>query len=350
MRSHGLDSNCGACRRRCRSGVATVDRRRVAGARRSDRMRAGGWSRCGAADRRADAGDGFASALPTPRPRACVGWTCRWRRAHQLSRPVRHVSLRRTACSARWPTCSGSHAEAPRTRARGWTTARGRPTFPLRRDATPAAGVRERAGATTRSCASKATACTRSRSARCTPASSSRATSASRSSARRCCGWSSAWATSTRASSSASRAGAARGASAGRARVGRLDGGLRLGLRMALESAAGCRSGARAWLRALMLERERVANHLGDLGALGNDAALAFGLAQFSRLREDWQRACAEVFGHRLLMDRWCPAASRATSPRRCATTCARSATQLEREVRRLRRSTTSTPGCRTAS
>ena len=38
---------------------------------------------------------------------------------------------------------------------------------------------------------------------------------------------------------------------------------------------------ARVWLRALMLERERVANHLGDLGALGNDAALAFGLAQF---------------------------------------------------------------------
>ena len=29
---------------------------------------------------------------------------------------------------------------------------------------------------------------------------------------------------------------------------------------------------ARAWLRALLLERERVANHLGDLGALGNDA------------------------------------------------------------------------------
>ena len=60
---------------------------------------------------------------------------------------------------------------------------------------------------------------------------------------------------------------------------------------MALESAAGCAVPPRAaWLRALMLERERVANHLGDLGALGNDAALAFGLAQFSRLREDWLR------------------------------------------------------------
>ncbi len=73
---------------------------------------------------------------------------------------------------------------------------------------------------------------------------------------------------------------------------------------MALESAADCRIPERArWLRALMLEWERVANHLGDLGALGNDAALSFGLAQFSRLREDWLRASKEVFGHRLTMD-----------------------------------------------
>ncbi|MGZ5186152.1 MAG: hydrogenase large subunit, partial [Caldimonas sp.] len=73
---------------------------------------------------------------------------------------------------------------------------------------------------------------------------------------------------------------------------------------MALEAAAACAIPARAgWLRALLLERERVANHLGDLGALGNDAALAFGLAQFSRLREDWLRLSKEVFGHRLMMD-----------------------------------------------
>jgi Ni,Fe-hydrogenase III large subunit len=73
---------------------------------------------------------------------------------------------------------------------------------------------------------------------------------------------------------------------------------------MALESAAGCTVPDRATaLRALLLERERVANHLGDLGALGNDAALAFGLAQFSRLREDWLRLSRDVFGHRLLMD-----------------------------------------------
>jgi Ni,Fe-hydrogenase III large subunit len=77
---------------------------------------------------------------------------------------------------------------------------------------------------------------------------------------------------------------------------------------MALESAAEVLIPERAqWLRALMLERERVANHLGDLGALGNDAALAFGLAQFSRLREDWQRLSRDAFGHRFMMDALVP-------------------------------------------
>ncbi|MDE1943727.1 MAG: NADH-quinone oxidoreductase subunit C [Betaproteobacteria bacterium] len=73
---------------------------------------------------------------------------------------------------------------------------------------------------------------------------------------------------------------------------------------MALESATGTSVPERArWLRALLLERERVANHLGDLGALGNDAGFAVGLAQFSRLREDWLRLSKDCFGHRLLMD-----------------------------------------------
>jgi Ni,Fe-hydrogenase III large subunit len=73
---------------------------------------------------------------------------------------------------------------------------------------------------------------------------------------------------------------------------------------MAVESAAGVTPPPRAlWLRALLLERERVANHLGDLGFLGNDAALGFGLAQFLRLKEEWLRINAALFGHRYLMD-----------------------------------------------
>ncbi|HET9473730.1 MAG TPA: NADH-quinone oxidoreductase subunit C [Steroidobacteraceae bacterium] len=58
-----------------------------------------------------------------------------------------------------------------------------------------------------------------------------------------------------------------------------------------------------AWLRALALEAERIANHLGDLGALGNDAGFAFGLAQFSRLKEQWLRATARALGQRYLFD-----------------------------------------------
>jgi Ni,Fe-hydrogenase III large subunit/Ni,Fe-hydrogenase III component G len=73
---------------------------------------------------------------------------------------------------------------------------------------------------------------------------------------------------------------------------------------MAAEAAAEVTVPARAaWLRALCLERERIANHLGDLGFIGNDAGLAFGLAQFSRVKEDWLRTNMAAFGHRYLMD-----------------------------------------------
>ncbi len=72
----------------------------------------------------------------------------------------------------------------------------------------------------------------------------------------------------------------------------------------ALEGISGVEIPQRAtWLRALYLELERIANHLGDLGALGNDAGFAFGLSQFSRLKEELLRANHESFGERYLMD-----------------------------------------------
>ena len=73
---------------------------------------------------------------------------------------------------------------------------------------------------------------------------------------------------------------------------------------VALESITETVCPARAIiLRALALEQERLANHLGDLGALGNDAGFAFGLTQFSRLKEDLLRANTVAFGARYLMD-----------------------------------------------
>jgi Ni,Fe-hydrogenase III large subunit len=77
---------------------------------------------------------------------------------------------------------------------------------------------------------------------------------------------------------------------------------------MALEGICGVFPPPRAlWLRALMLERERIANHLGDLGFLGNDGGFGFGLAQFMRLKEDLLRTNARIFGHRYCMDRVVP-------------------------------------------
>ncbi len=72
----------------------------------------------------------------------------------------------------------------------------------------------------------------------------------------------------------------------------------------ALEGMADARLPPRAtWLRALALELERLANHLGDLGAIANDAGFAFGLAQFSRLKEQLLRENERALGQRYLMD-----------------------------------------------
>ena len=72
----------------------------------------------------------------------------------------------------------------------------------------------------------------------------------------------------------------------------------------ALEGLCGTTVPPRAvWLRAVCLEIERLQNHLGDLGALGNDAGFAFGLSQFSRLKEELLRTVQQVFGQRYLLD-----------------------------------------------
>jgi len=62
-----------------------------------------------------------------------------------------------------------------------------------------------------------------------------------------------------------------------------------------------------AWLRALMAELERLANHFGDFGAICNDASFAIMHAQCGILRERTLRAAAAAFGHRLMMDRVVP-------------------------------------------
>jgi len=76
----------------------------------------------------------------------------------------------------------------------------------------------------------------------------------------------------------------------------------------AVESALGVTPPPRALhLRALMLELERIHNHLNDWGFVCNDAAFAFPHARCGFLREGVLRAIAAAFGHRLMMDRVLP-------------------------------------------
>jgi Ni,Fe-hydrogenase III large subunit len=57
------------------------------------------------------------------------------------------------------------------------------------------------------------------------------------------------------------------------------------------------------YLRALMAELERLANHFGDIGAICNDASFTIMHAQCGILRERVLRAANACFGHRLMMD-----------------------------------------------
>jgi Ni,Fe-hydrogenase III large subunit len=72
----------------------------------------------------------------------------------------------------------------------------------------------------------------------------------------------------------------------------------------AVEAALQIETPARAhWLRALMAEMERLANHFGDIGAICNDASFGLMHAQCGILRERVLRAADACFGHRLMRD-----------------------------------------------
>jgi Ni,Fe-hydrogenase III large subunit/NADH:ubiquinone oxidoreductase subunit C len=106
---------------------------------------------------------------------------------------------------------------------------------------------------------------------------------------------------------------------------------------MAMEKATGIEVPARGLaLRAIMAERERVANHLGDIGAICNDVAFSFSFYQFGRLREDWQRLSRDAFGHRFMMDRVVPGGVVANLDEQTAAAMRRQAQVVRAEVDRL--------------
>jgi Ni,Fe-hydrogenase III large subunit len=86
------------------------------------------------------------------------------------------------------------------------------------------------------------------------------------------------------------------------------------------------------YLRALMAELERLANHFGDIGAICNDASFSLMHAQCGILREKTLRAAASCFGHRLMMDVVVPGGV----ARDLAPSCAATVAALLEDVRRL--------------
>jgi Ni,Fe-hydrogenase III large subunit len=94
--------------------------------------------------------------------------------------------------------------------------------------------------------------------------------------------------------------------------AGRISGdstvSMALAFAKAVEAAAGVEPPPRAqFLRAVMAELERIANHLGDFGAICNDASFSLIQAHCGALREQVLRCSTAGFGHRLMMDRVVP-------------------------------------------
>jgi Ni,Fe-hydrogenase III large subunit len=101
----------------------------------------------------------------------------------------------------------------------------------------------------------------------------------------------------------------------------------------AVEAAAGTTAPPRAaYLRALMAELERIANHFGDIGAVCNDASFSLMHAQCGVLRERVLRAADSCFGHRLMMDAVVPGGV----ARDLASNGAADVMRLIEEIRRL--------------
>src|SRR5262249_31270384 len=101
----------------------------------------------------------------------------------------------------------------------------------------------------------------------------------------------------------------------------------------AVEAATDVEVPPRAiYLRALMAELERLANHFGDIGAICNDASFSLMHAHCGILREKTLRAAQSCFGHRLMMDAVVPGGVARDLHANCVTEVA----ALLDEIRRL--------------
>lgn len=105
----------------------------------------------------------------------------------------------------------------------------------------------------------------------------------------------------------------------------------------AIEAALNVGAPPRAcYLRALMAELERLANHLGDIGAICNDASFALMHAHCGVLRELVLRAANSAFGHRLMMDCVIPGGAAVDLTPEGTTAIREALQQIERRFPRL--------------
>ncbi len=101
----------------------------------------------------------------------------------------------------------------------------------------------------------------------------------------------------------------------------------------AIELAAGIEIPARAKrLRTILLEFERLYNHVGDIGAIVNDVGFAIGNAHASRLRELILSVNEELTGSRLLRGVVCPGGVRGDWDRRQIESCGEGLSLFEAE------------------
>jgi Ni,Fe-hydrogenase III large subunit len=99
-----------------------------------------------------------------------------------------------------------------------------------------------------------------------------------------------------------------------------------------VEAAAEVEVPPRAiYLRALMAELERLANHFGDIGAICNDASFSLMHTHCGILRERVLRAADACFGHRLMMDAVVPGGV----AREPGASCVAEVSTLSAEIRR---------------
>ena len=103
------------------------------------------------------------------------------------------------------------------------------------------------------------------------------------------------------------------------------------------------------YLRALMAELERLANHFGDIGAICNDASFSLMHAQCGILREKTLRTAQSCFDHRLMMDAVVPGGVARDLGPSCVTEVAGLLEEVRRLFPQLVNSTTIPHRCRTA-